>query len=251
MANARSIREGWLTSKKIDSLGNDSAENFLIRLCLKADKNGIYHAEPEILRSALYPLQVSRRRLADVTRYRAQCVEAGLLRLWIAADGRPYVQILKFRQKTPLEKPVHPLPPDALADEPTLEAPPTAPPVGPHAPDESEIKGKEGKGGHTLNDDQWIAELAKAHPGIDMLREFAACQKKYPQTGRRFFEQGWLPNVEPGIALSGSEDDGPIPEPVGFARWAEETYGKLPSKPWLQMRREHQVHFRRMMGLHP
>jgi hypothetical protein len=111
MAVARSYREGWLTSLKIDQLGNDSAELFLFRLGLKADKNGVYHGEPELLRTAVYPLQVSRRRLADVTRYRDMCARAGLLRLYVAADGRPYVQILKFDQKTPNEKPLHPLPP--------------------------------------------------------------------------------------------------------------------------------------------
>lgn len=111
MAIARSFREGWLTSLRIDGLRDDGAELFLFRLGLKADKNGVFFGDPELLRGAVYPLQTSRRRLADVTRYRDMCARAGLIRLWIAEDGREYVQILRWRQKTPSEKRIHPLPP--------------------------------------------------------------------------------------------------------------------------------------------
>lgn len=90
MAVARSFRDGWLTSLKVDSLRDDGAELFLFRLGLKADKNGVHFGDPELLRTTVYPLQGPRRRLADVTRYRDKCVAAGLLRLWTAADGRPY-----------------------------------------------------------------------------------------------------------------------------------------------------------------
>ncbi len=132
MAKARSFREGWLTSQTIDKLRCDSTELFLFRLGLRADKNGVYHGEPDLLRAAVYPMQSSRRRLADVTRYRDKCAEAGLLRLWTADDGRPYVQILKFRQKTPNEQAVFPLPPgqpdDSGQEQFDLTDPPGDPP---------------------------------------------------------------------------------------------------------------------------
>lgn len=129
MAIARSFREGWLTSMAIDALRSDGAELFLFRLALRADKNGVYHGEPELLRAAVYPTQLPRRRVSEVARFRDICAKAGLLRMWVnAADGRPYVQILKFRQKTPNERRVHPLPPgepdDTGQESLALEKPP-------------------------------------------------------------------------------------------------------------------------------
>lgn len=255
MAIARSFRDGWLTSLKIDSLGNDSAELFLFRLGLKADKNGVYHGEPELLRAAAYPLQVSRRRLADVTRYRDLCARAGLLRLWTAADGRPYVQILNFRQKTPHERPQHPLPPGEPDETGQESLGLTADPPDPVPAHRT--KGKERKeSGHggaaavtppAISDADWLKGLAAAWPHIDVRAELAACLRKYPKAGRRFFENDWLPNWEKPLNQGESVSHEPIPEPTGFVAWYTNRYEKAPTKPWAAMPRESQAYYERLM----
>jgi hypothetical protein len=211
MAVARSFRDGWLTSLKIDALGNDSAELFLFRLGLKADKNGVYHGEPELLRAAAYPLQVSRRRLADVTRYRDQCVKAGLLRLWTAADGRPYVQILNYRQRTPNERPQHPLPPGEPDDTgqehlPLADPPPHDPPRRPRKKvnrREVSAGAREAGGTHdTRLAELCLDELARRWPKHDV----AACLRDAKRHVRKergdeatvsvwWFEKFWLPGA--------------------------------------------------------
>lgn len=209
MAVARSFREGWLTSKRIDALGSDSAELFLFRLALRADKNGVYHGEPELIRAAVYPLQVSRRRLADVTRYRDQCAGAGLLRLWIAADGRPYVQVLRFRQRTPSERAVHPPPPadEAGQEELPLESARAGEGPTPKPPPEPKVNGMEGREArkrqaHTLTDEEWLAALAREHPDVDVRTELRRCVQKYPRAGRKFFEQRWLVDCEEPVSVA-------------------------------------------------
>jgi len=236
MAVARSFRDGWLTSLKIDSLGNDSAELFLFRLGLKADKNGVYHGEPELLRTAVYPLQVSRRRLADVTRYRDLCARAGLLRCWTAADGRPYVQILNFRQKTPNERPQHPLPPgepDETGQE-HLDLPDPPPPDA--RPRGKKLKERKvsvaaplAQPAHSpLSDDDWLENLVRMRPDIDVRAEFRKASKRYPLGfGRTFFEEEWLKKAERPVTLSGdaAAAGGPIEtEPEAWRLYLKDHY---------------------------
>lgn len=204
MAVARSFRDGWLTSLKVDSLRDDSAELFLFRLGLKADKNGVHFGDPELLRAAVYPLQVSRRRLADVTRSRNMCVEAGLLRLWTAADGRPYVQILNFRQRTPNEKPLHPLPPGDPDDtgQEHLALPEPVPLR--QEVNESKGRGRAGARRPALDEsqDDWLTWLQSQWPQLDVKAELVKALRRKPDLERLWFAEHWLPHCSPKVSLS-------------------------------------------------
>lgn len=93
----RIIRDGWVESVRIDQLSADG-ERFFLRLCLRADDFGRYHANPLLLKSNLFPLREDIRS-ADVSRCLAACEKAGLVRCYNAAGGR-YLVIEKFDQRT-------------------------------------------------------------------------------------------------------------------------------------------------------
>lgn len=230
MAVARSYRDGWLTSQKIDALRDDSAELFLFRLGLKADKNGVYHGEPELLRAAVYPLQVSRRRMADVTRFRDKCAKAGLLRLWTAADGRPYVQILKFRQKVPLEKPQHPLPPGEPDDTGQQNLAIGDPP--PSSSGRSKVKEKEVSEPRETRDtrhaENCLDELQARWPRHDL----AACLRRaqiYVRGQRgsgaavtvEWLEKHWMPGEAEATAKAAATIE---PEPEAWRMYLKDQY---------------------------
>jgi len=90
------IREGWIDSYKIDKL-DANAERFFLRLCLKADDFGRFHAHPQMLKSTLFPMKDDIR-ATDMTRCLAACENSGLVRCY-NVDGRPIVEIHRFDQR--------------------------------------------------------------------------------------------------------------------------------------------------------
>jgi hypothetical protein len=93
----RIIRENILTSDAVCSLKWDE-EVFYRRLMSVVDDYGRFENRPELLRAKCYPLQVDQVRVADITRWIAACVKAGIL-LEYCVDGRRYLQITKFGQQ--------------------------------------------------------------------------------------------------------------------------------------------------------
>jgi len=107
----RIVREGILTSERVDRIAEDpAAEVFYRRLQSVVDDYGLYYAHPSLLRAALYPLRVDLIPESSVTRYLEACSAAGLVRVYSVA-GKSYVQVLDFRQRS-RAKPRFPLPPD-------------------------------------------------------------------------------------------------------------------------------------------
>mgnify|MGYP003441332381 FL=1 len=104
---SRLLREGILTSDRVDQLDN-AAEVFYRRLMSKVDDHGLYDARPSILRSSLYPLRVDRVREADITRWIAACEKAGVIALY-QHDGKPYLQMVDTRWQARSE-PKYPMP---------------------------------------------------------------------------------------------------------------------------------------------
>lgn len=93
----RIIREGLLTSEKVDKLSANE-ERFYVRLMLKADDFGRHEANPKLLKSVLFPLKDDLRD-ADMSRELAACERAGLVRCYEVASKR-YVEITNFGQRT-------------------------------------------------------------------------------------------------------------------------------------------------------
>lgn len=104
----RIIREGWLESEPINTLG-PAEEVFFLRLCLRADDFGRYHGNPTLLRSNLFPLRDDLRN-TDIPRWLAACEKAGLIRCYEVA-GKRYLEIQKFDQRTRARVSKFPAPP--------------------------------------------------------------------------------------------------------------------------------------------
>lgn len=105
----RLLREGILTSDRVDKLAA-AEEVFYRRLMSVVDDFGRFDGRPAILRTSLYPLRVERVREADIVRSLACCQEAGLIRLYSVA-GKPYLEVLDFRQQVRAKVSKYPDPP--------------------------------------------------------------------------------------------------------------------------------------------
>lgn len=105
---SRIIREDWLDSETVNKL-DASEERFLLRLCLRADDFGRFHANTLLLKSSLFPLAEAVRS-TDIARWLAACERSGVVRCY-EAHGKRYVEIQKFRQRTRAEQSKFPDPP--------------------------------------------------------------------------------------------------------------------------------------------
>lgn len=105
----RIIREGLLESEAVNSLSSN-AEVFFFHLMLKADDFGRYTANPILLKCNLFPLKVDSIREADISRWTAECEKAGLIALY-EAEGKKFLFIKKFHQRTRIGKSKFPAPP--------------------------------------------------------------------------------------------------------------------------------------------
>lgn len=94
----RILRDGILASESVCSL-SWAAEVFYRRLMSVADDHGRFSSAPKLLRSACYPLQIDKVSDADIGKWLTECVTAALVSVYPAADGKRYIQILKFGQQ--------------------------------------------------------------------------------------------------------------------------------------------------------
>lgn len=94
----RVVRDGILTSEPVCSL-TWAEEVFYRRLMSVADDHGRFYALPKLLRSACYPLQIDKVSDSDIGKWLTALVEAALVRVYPATDGKRYVEILKFGQR--------------------------------------------------------------------------------------------------------------------------------------------------------
>ncbi len=106
---ARIIREGWIESERIAQLDAVS-ERFFLRLCLRADDYGRFHGNPILLKSSLFPLAEDIRS-TDIPRWLAACETAGLVRCY-DHDGKRFLEIPRFDQRTRAQKSKFPAPAD-------------------------------------------------------------------------------------------------------------------------------------------
>lgn len=90
----RLLREGIIDSAAVNSL-SPHAEVFYRRLMSVVDDFGRFDARPAVLRSRLYPLQLESVREASIPRWIAECVKAGLVRLYVVS-GRQYILFHKL-----------------------------------------------------------------------------------------------------------------------------------------------------------
>lgn len=222
----RVIREGYLESERINAL-TPPAEIFFFRLMLKADDFGRYTSHASLLKAHLFPLKIDRIRVADISRWIAECEKAGLIALYVS-DSKQYLLIRNFRQRLRMKKGVFPQPPKELQEP---EEPDDCQTDDSHmtarkeveSEDEIEMKGDVGENGIfpfanqvrrnsstrklKLCDESWLKSLSddEAYAGIDVANEHAKLlvwcrQKGKKPTQNRFIR--WLNNADRTITAT-------------------------------------------------
>lgn len=99
----RIIRD-WTDSERIDSI-SFQAEVLLVRLMMKADDLGAYHANPKLINSFCFPLKNIRE--TDITRWLQELASAGIIALY-TADNKSFLHIINFGQRLRTVKPKYP-----------------------------------------------------------------------------------------------------------------------------------------------
>ena len=91
---SRMLRD-WTTSEKIDQL-SEMAELFFVRLIMKADDHGCFHANPKLLKAALFPLKDYSEKQMDMCLNELQ--GNGIVSVY-EHEGRKYLKIKDFGQR--------------------------------------------------------------------------------------------------------------------------------------------------------
>ncbi len=93
----RIVREAILSSEKVSSLG--WAEEVLYRRLMSiADDYGRHEANPKLLRSKCYPMQIDDVTVDQVSKWLSACQKAQVLQVY-QVDGKMYLQINNFGQQ--------------------------------------------------------------------------------------------------------------------------------------------------------
>ena len=107
----RILREGILSSERLEPL-NWAEEVFYRRLMSVVDDFGRYYARPALLRAACYPLLLTKVSDSDIEKWLTACVNAALVSLYPAPDGKRYLVLLDFKQQVRAAASKFPQPPD-------------------------------------------------------------------------------------------------------------------------------------------
>lgn len=99
----RVIRD-WTDSERVDLL-SFQAEVLFIRLMMKADDYGSYHANPKLINSFCFPLKNIRE--TDISRWLQELASVGLIVLY-TAENKQFLQIINFGQRLRQMKPKFP-----------------------------------------------------------------------------------------------------------------------------------------------
>jgi hypothetical protein len=110
---------------------NWAEEVFYRRLTSVVDDFGRYFADEGLLRAACYPRQLNKVSDSDIGKWLRACVDADLVRVYVAEDTESYLIVLRFGQQIRATKSKFPQPPsECLADATQLPSkPPASAPV--------------------------------------------------------------------------------------------------------------------------
>lgn len=96
---SRIVREGILTSESVNAC-SWPAEVLYRRLMSVVDDFGRFYAKPALIRAACYPLQLEKVSDSDIGKWLLETEKAGLVRVYPASDGKRYLEIQKFQQRS-------------------------------------------------------------------------------------------------------------------------------------------------------
>jgi hypothetical protein len=121
---AKRLLRDWTDSEIMDSISIE-AEVFFTRLIMKADDYGSYHANPKLLKAALFPLK-EMVTFKDIGNWVWECIQADLIFLY-ESEGKEYIRINKFDQRLQNKRNAFPHPKEIKSPEVTVnhgESPP-------------------------------------------------------------------------------------------------------------------------------
>lgn len=243
----RMVREAARFSSRVESV-SQGAELMFWRLLTVPDDYGIYHADANLLRSAIWPKNPRNIRVTDITRWRDELVQAGMLAIF-EHEGKAYIEVCNFGQKLKFPKRKYPPAPGGVR-KPAAMPTPTPPEVT------QEEERREEKGGGNQNasrqaagspapaifsspdsqsDESWVAQLQTQWPDLDVRRQLTLAHEDRRKRGkdleRTWFAQHWLPKVSPILRVSAALPPTPSigPEPTGWRAWLADRY---PGESW-------------------
>ena len=109
----RILRERILTSDAVNRL-SPGAEVFYRRLMSVVDDFGRYDARPVVLLADLFKLQLDRVTISDILDWLTDCINNNLVVAY-TIDDKPFLVMLRFRQRTRARESRWPNPPDDVA----------------------------------------------------------------------------------------------------------------------------------------
>ena len=108
----RYVREDAIESEAVNGL-SWQAEVFWRRLLNRVDDFGRYSAHRELLRAALFPLQLDKVSSSDIGKLLLECEQAGLVRTWKTANGKEFLALTKW-ERGRADKSKYPDPPQDI-----------------------------------------------------------------------------------------------------------------------------------------
>lgn len=221
----RYVRESAIESERVNKLGWQ-AEVFWRRLLNKVDDFGRFTAHPELLRAAVFPMQLNKVSAADVGKLLLECEQASLISTWKGQlDGKPYLVMQKWEQGRAKES-KYPKPPEDVCA--CLHVRTDAPDSDDDSDTDSEKRGG-AKRTPQLTDEEWLKGLS-SEPCYNHCRvkdEYGKmlvwCKNQRPPkqpTRRRFIN--WLNRIERplgGVASTAASKTSPRLLPEQFRSW--------------------------------
>jgi len=89
------ILRDYTDSELVDKL-SAPAEVLFIRLFMKADDYGLFHANPKLVKSACFPLREVKE--SDIVKWLSECNEINLIDIY-EVEGKKYLKINNFNQR--------------------------------------------------------------------------------------------------------------------------------------------------------
>lgn len=136
------VLRDWTASEKIDKI-SFPAEALFIRLMMKADDYGSYHANPKLIKSFCFPLKNIRE--TEISRWLYELESAGIIAFY-DAENKHYLHIIDFGQRLRTMSSKYPQIPVNQLNKITVDIPPQIadiPPPETEVETEVEVEKKE------------------------------------------------------------------------------------------------------------
>lgn len=234
----RFLRPGLTTSQRFNAI-SFGAQTFYVRLITLVDDFGRYDAEPRLLRSHSFPFGDPAGKEIPIKTLETMCEQlsaSGLAIFYRAADGKKYLQVVRWNENPRATKSKYPAF-DNSCEQMFASDNKCSPPSSSSSPSPSPLHPRHSSNGSQANtpepsDEEWLRELGEstAYQGIDVPREHGKmvhwCKTTKKQPSRRRFIN-WLNKCERPLrapARAKPLDPAKINVAPEFKTWATKKY---------------------------